>query len=174
MTSRDEPFDRTMRSWMAGEASQDGADGIQRTVLDAARRRRQRPTWLVALRGTAWDRDRGATRSVPSPRILALLAMLVIVAAGVGVVGGGAFRSDDGGLLLPSPSTAPSATTNPTPAPRATPRVDLPAPLPSRPPLDESVVAYLAAHGQSAFPVPAARPDPAVSAALRKLLVKRF
>jgi hypothetical protein len=168
MTSRGEPFERTLRSWMLAEASQDGAPAMHAAAIDAVGRRRQRRTWQVALRGVTWDGARGQARPVPRARTLIVIGALVATAMGVAVVGSGAFRSDRG-MFVPPPSTSPSASssTNPTSPPRATPRVDLPAPVPSRAPLSEAIVAYLVAHGQSVTPVPGAVPGEDVDAALR-------
>ena len=170
MTSRDEPFERTLRSWMTVEASQDGALDVHAAAIGAVRGRRQRPTWLVALHRVTWDGGVGPKRSVPSPRPLIVIATLAAAALGVAIVGSGGFRSDQG-IVAPPPATSPSASASiiPTSPPRATPRVDLPAPVPPPPPLSDTIVAYLAAHGQSVTPVPGAEPDADVEAALQDM-----
>jgi len=173
MTTRDETFERTLRSWMTDEASEDGADRIQASVIGAARGRRQRQMWSVALRGTTWDRAPGQKRSMPSPRILIVVMTLVATVIGLGVMGSGAFRSDDG-LSAPVPSASPSASAAPAATPRATPRVDAAAPIPSWPPYDLSIVTYLVGHGQSVRPVPGAVPDDYAYTRLRTAVTGGF
>jgi hypothetical protein len=177
MTSRDDTLERTLRSWMAAEARPDGALEMHTVAVDQARRRRQRPTWLVALRRTTWDGAGGTTRSMPRVRSVIVAAMLVGVAVGVAIIASGGFRSDRS-VFMPAPSAAPSPSPStsgrPAPTPRATPPVDLPPPLQSRQPLNETIVAYLAEHGQSVTPVPAALPDAFIWAARRNLPMGGF
>lgn len=86
-------FERTLESWLEAEALTAAPVGLHDSVVDRARRSRQRAGWLVAMRGGTLGSVRtigGVDRRVAY--LLVVLA-LVVVALVVAVVVG-AFRSD--------------------------------------------------------------------------------
>ena len=57
-------FERDLQRWLAAEAETIGPGGLHDAVIDRARGSRQRPHWLVALRGGTL-RARAPPVSVP-------------------------------------------------------------------------------------------------------------
>ncbi|MEP6893849.1 MAG: hypothetical protein ABI927_08730 [Gaiellaceae bacterium] len=92
-------------------------------VLGEARRTRRRPRWLAFVTERPMGRPSDVLVGSPVARAasLALALMLVAVLSGMALVAGGWLRHQDATVVLPAPSTGPSAV-----AP--TPRVASPAP----------------------------------------------
>ena len=116
-------FERDLERWLEAEAPRTAPADLHEVTVELARTRRQRPEWLVALRGGAFPTPIGRT----DLRIVVLLVVLgLAIALAVGAVAGGAFRSDparhlvDGNALVPaSPTQVPTPTSTPAPTPSA-------------------------------------------------------
>ena len=87
-------FDIELRRWLRAEAPATSPTGLHEAVMERARRSRQRPRWLVVLRGDAvW----GSTRPLDRPklRVAYLVAILALLLAIVfAAIVGAALRSE--------------------------------------------------------------------------------
>lgn len=86
MSQRD-PFDAMLAGWLEDEAAGMAPPELHAGAMRAARRIRQHPTWLVAVRGGLDAGPRVAGRLVPVRTIIVLVALLLlatvlVVAAG--------------------------------------------------------------------------------------------
>jgi hypothetical protein len=86
-------FERDLERWLEAEAPTTGPAGLHDSVIERARTMRQRPSWMVSLRGgtlpsPAWVIGR------PARRLAYVLVVLgLIVALIVGAIAAGALRS---------------------------------------------------------------------------------
>jgi dipeptidyl aminopeptidase/acylaminoacyl peptidase len=99
-------FDATLAHWLDDETAGMAPAGLHDDAMKAARAVRQRPMWLVAVRGGV---DFGP-RTLVAPRyVLVLLALALLVAALALVVGGGPRPIVNGRILLARETTGPKA-----------------------------------------------------------------
>ena len=80
MSQRDQ-FAATLAGWLEDEAAGMAPPELHEDAMRAARQVRQRPTWLVAVRGGLDAGPRVAGRHVPVRTILVVLALLLLAAA---------------------------------------------------------------------------------------------
>jgi WD40-like Beta Propeller Repeat len=87
-------FDRDLERWLASEATGMPPVDLHGDVMDRARRTRQRPGWLVAVRGGT-VRSSSEAASHPGFRVAYLVVILaVLLAALLAVIAAGALRRD--------------------------------------------------------------------------------
>src|SRR5450432_4060376 len=86
-------FGRDLERWLDDEAPVAGPTGFHEEILGRARAIRQRPGWIVSLRGDAFPSRGGAFRWA------AVARLAVIAVIGVLAVGGALY------LVRPAPST---------------------------------------------------------------------
>ena len=79
--SQREPFDAMLAGWLEDEAAGMAPPELHAGAMRAARQIRQRPTWLVAVRGGLDARPHVAGRLGPARTILVVLALLLVAAA---------------------------------------------------------------------------------------------
>ena len=80
MAQRD-PFDARLAGWLEDEAAGMAPPDLHDGAMRAARQMRQRPTWLVAVRGGLDAGPRVVGRLVPARMILVVLALLLLAVA---------------------------------------------------------------------------------------------
>jgi Tol biopolymer transport system component len=80
MSQRD-PFDAALAGWLEDEAAGMAPPDLHAGAMRAARQIRQRPTWLVAIRGGLDAGPRVADRLVPARTIIVVLALLLLAVA---------------------------------------------------------------------------------------------
>jgi Tol biopolymer transport system component len=92
MTANDR-FDRQLQDWLEAEVSTPAPVDLNEAIIGRARRSRQRPGWLVAVRRGAFGDPLGthALRRVRPAYILAILAIVLALVAAA--IAGGALRS---------------------------------------------------------------------------------
>jgi hypothetical protein len=89
-------FERDLARWIEAEAPAGGPAGLQDAIIGRAATLRQRPGWLVTLRGgtfpgPAWALGRSA---LPTRRMVSLLVVLgLVLALVVGAIVAGALQS---------------------------------------------------------------------------------
>jgi Tol biopolymer transport system component len=89
MTPRDS-FDTTLARWLDEEATGMAPAGLHDDAMKAVRAVRQRPMWLVAVRGGAIvPRSRAAGRSRLSTRYVLAILALALLAAALAIIGAG-------------------------------------------------------------------------------------
>ena len=86
MSQRD-PFDVTLTGWLEDEAAGMAPPDLHGGAMRAARQIRQRPTWLVAVRGGLDAGPRIAGRLVPARTIIVVVALLLLAAVFVVAAG---------------------------------------------------------------------------------------
>jgi hypothetical protein len=108
-------FDRELEGWLEAEAPARGPVGLHPAVIDRARTTRQRPGWLVTLRGGAIGTQAGAIGR-PTVRLAYVLVILgLVLAALFAAFAAGAFRSDPAVLVVaPTPAAPTPAASTPT------------------------------------------------------------
>jgi hypothetical protein len=110
-------FGQDLERWLADEAPTRGPIGLHDAIIERARTMRQRPGWIVSLRGLAFP-GRVGSMGRPGVRVAYLLVVLGITCAlVVGAIAAGGLRSQP---ARPVPSTAmpthgPAATSIPVP-----------------------------------------------------------
>ena len=78
----DRTFDRELASWLASEAPMTAPADLHDTAIERAGRSRQRPSWLVAMRGGGFDPASAVGRpALRGATLLVALALLVVVMA---------------------------------------------------------------------------------------------
>lgn len=93
MTANDR-FDLDLRDWLEAQAPAAAPTGLHEAVVDRAGRSRQRPSWLVGLRGGTLGGSLGALDR-PTVRVAYLVVILALVLAIiVAAIAVGAFRRD--------------------------------------------------------------------------------
>lgn len=93
MTANDR-FDLDLQDWLQTQAPTTAPASLHDTVIDRARSSRQRPSWLVGLRGGTFGGSRW-TLDRPVVRVAYLLVILALVLAIIAAaIAGGAFRRD--------------------------------------------------------------------------------
>jgi hypothetical protein len=86
-------FERELQGWLAADALASAPAGLHDMVIERARTTRQRPSWLVSLRGGAFPSPAGAIGR-PAARLTYLLVVLGLVLALIAVaIAAGALRS---------------------------------------------------------------------------------
>jgi hypothetical protein len=103
-------FARDVERWLEAEAPASGPAGLHEAIIERARAMRQRPAWLVSLRGGSLGRPAPAVGRPPVPVIYVLIALALILALIAIAVGAGALRSEPfRAVVQPSLPTPPLA-----------------------------------------------------------------
>jgi hypothetical protein len=93
-------LDRDLGQWLEAEAPARGPEGLHATVIDRARTTRQRPGWLVTLRGGTIGPQAGAVTR-PAVRVGYVLVIVgLVLAALFAAFAAGAFRRGPSPLAL--------------------------------------------------------------------------
>ena len=92
--NRREPFDVALAGWLDDEAAGAPPAGLHESAMRAAATIRQRPAWLVTLRGARDAGPRVADRPAIAARPV-LVALLLLLAAAVAIVAAGWLRDRD-------------------------------------------------------------------------------
>lgn len=109
MTRRDS-FDATLADWLDDKAAGMSPAGLHDDAMKAARAFRQRPMWLVAIRGAVDFGPRtGMRRLVAARSVLVLLALALLVAALALFLVGGPRPIVNGRILFARETTGPTA-----------------------------------------------------------------
>jgi len=124
--------DRLLEGWLQDSAPTTAPQGLHAAAIGAARGRRQRPAWLVAVRGgtigsfdrpasvgapTAWPAlgQRRGFNALPMTVRIALLAGLALALVGGTLLAGGQLLRSHQPTVTNRPSIAPRAVLAPTP-----------------------------------------------------------
>jgi WD40 repeat protein len=92
-------FDRELESWLTGQAPTVVPDGLHDAVVGAARRRRQRPSWLPLGSGSAFGAGSRAVGRV-RPRLAYVVAIAALALALAAAVAAGALLQKPENPLL--------------------------------------------------------------------------
>ena len=91
-------FGRDVATWLEALATPTAPDGLHDAIVDQARRHRQRPAWVAALRGSDFVSDRSARwPAIRLAYVLAVLALVICAVVAAALIG--AFRAHP----VPSP-----------------------------------------------------------------------
>ena len=109
MTQHD-PFDLTLGRWLEEEAAGTAPTGLHRDAITAARRVRQRPTWMVALRGDIDLGTRPTTRHSAQVRYVLVILAIALLAVALALAAVGGLRPvSNGRIMLARETTGPTA-----------------------------------------------------------------
>ena len=108
MTQHD-PFDLTLGRWLEEEAAGSAPAGLHRDAMTAARRVRQRPTLMVALRGDVLATRPAVRHAVPMRYVLVILAVALLAVALAFAAVGGLRPVTNGRIMLARETTGPKA-----------------------------------------------------------------
>jgi WD40 repeat protein len=108
--TRRESFDTALTQWLDDETAGMAPAGLHHDAMKAARGVRQRPMWLVAVRGGLDFGPRTGMRRLAAPRyVIVLLALGLLVAALALFLVGGPRPIVNGRILLARETTGPAA-----------------------------------------------------------------